>query len=37
VAAQYAKYAIGKPLEIDYHKIADQQPAALAAVKEILP
>jgi len=37
VAAQYAKYAIGKPLEIDYRKVADQQPAALAAVKEILP
>ena len=37
LAAQYAKYAIGKPLEIDYRKVADQQPAALAAVKEILP
>jgi iron(III) transport system substrate-binding protein len=37
VAAEYAKYAVGKPLEIDYRKVAAHQPAALAAVKEILP
>jgi iron(III) transport system substrate-binding protein len=37
VAAEYAKYAVGKPLEMDYRKIAAHQPAALAAVKEILP
>ncbi len=37
LAAEYAKYAIGKPLEIGYRKIAAHQSAALAAVKEILP
>jgi iron(III) transport system substrate-binding protein len=37
LAAQYAKYALGKPLEIDYRKVAADQPAAIAAVKEILP
>ena len=37
VAAEFANCAIGKPLEIDYRKVASQQQAALAAVKEIMP
>lgn len=37
VAASFARYAIGKPLAIDYRKVASQQQAALAAVKEIMP
>ena len=37
LATEYPKNALGKPLEIDYRKVAAQQPAALAAVKEILP
>ncbi len=37
LAAEYPKNAIGKPLELDYRKIAAQRPAALAAVKEIMP
>jgi len=36
LASEFAKYAIGKPLEIDYCKVASQQRAALAAVKEIM-
>ncbi len=37
VATEFATYAIGKPLAIDYREIASQQQAALAAVKEIMP
>jgi len=37
LAAEYPKNAVGKPLEIDYRRIAAQQQAALAAVKEIMP
>jgi iron(III) transport system substrate-binding protein len=37
LAAEYAKYAVGKCLEMDYRRIAARQPAALEAVKEIMP
>ncbi|MHC4617026.1 MAG: extracellular solute-binding protein [Planctomycetota bacterium] len=36
LAAQFESYAIPKPLDIDYHKVADRLPTAIAAAREIL-
>jgi iron(III) transport system substrate-binding protein len=35
-AAQFESYAIGQPLDIDYHEVADQLPTAITAAREIL-
>jgi iron(III) transport system substrate-binding protein len=35
LAAQFADYAPLRPLKVDYAKVAEQMPAALAAVREI--
>ena len=35
--AKFAKYAIVKPLAIDFGRVADQLPAAIRAAGEILP
>jgi iron(III) transport system substrate-binding protein len=37
LAAKFPKYAFGKALKVDYRKVAEQMPAAMAAVLEITP
>jgi iron(III) transport system substrate-binding protein len=36
LAARFKSYALPKPLDIDYHKVADRLPTAIAAAREIL-
>lgn len=35
LAGQFGTYALGEPLKVDYRRVAEQMPAAMAAVKEI--
>lgn len=36
LAAKFPKYALGKALKVDYREVAEQMPAAMTAVREIL-